>query len=160
MNVKTTFVLPVSFIPEPKQLPLISQFKARENTHTHTKREKMFLVLIYTLSCSQIGVAQLSGMWRYIRIGTYPHRFSHPEPAVAPAMDTDIGPLLSAPRSHTGSWPYRKCERLMDVRVTRHTLTHVGTTGENKGRTVHTALTYSFLTHIDTHTHTSYSANL
>lgn len=92
-------------------------------------------------------------MWRYIKTGTYPHRFSHPEPAVAPATDTDIGPLLSAPRSHTGSWPYHKCERLMGKRETRHTLTHTGATGEYKGRRVYATLTYTFF-YSHQHTHT------
>lgn len=90
-------------------------------------------------------------MWRYFKTGTYPHRFSHPEPAVAPATDTDIGPLLSAPRSHTGSWPYHKCERLMGKRETRHTLTHTGATGEYKGRRVYAILTYTFFS---SHQHT------
>lgn len=62
--------------------------------------------------------AQLSGPWRYIKTGTYPRRFFHQEPAVAPVMDTDIGSLLSAPRSRTGSWPCHKCEHLMDTRET------------------------------------------
>lgn len=40
-------------------------------------------------------------------------------------MDTDIGPPLSAPRSHTGSLPCRKYERLTDRRETQHILTPV-----------------------------------
>lgn len=38
-------------------------------------------------------------------------------------MDTDIGSPLSTPRSHTGSWPYRKCEHLTDKMETQHIIT-------------------------------------
>lgn len=93
-------------------------------------------------------------MWRYIKTGTYPHRFSHPEPAVAPATDTDIGPLLSAPRSHTDSWPYHKCERLMGKRETRHTLTHWCHWGVQREKSLCHSHLHFFFTHTDTHKNT------
>lgn len=97
--------------------------------------------------------AQFSGLWGYIKTGTYQRRFFHLEPAVAPVMDTDIGPLLSAPRSRTGSWPCHKCEHLTDIRKTQRILAHAGATRRCKGGTVFTALTFThteFLSHIDT----------
>lgn len=46
-------------------------------------------------------------------------------------MDTDTGPLLSAPRSRTGSWPCHKCEHLMDTRETQHILTRERKRGDS-----------------------------
>ncbi len=79
----------------------------------------------------------------YLKPGTYPHRFFHRGPAAARVRGTDIGPLLSAPRSHTGSWPYHKCEHLIDTKETQHILT--------RGRKVYSALT---LTLFPPHIHT------
>lgn len=105
------------------------------------------MILCFTVSCSRpvaVTTARFSGLWSYIKTGTYPRRFFHPEPAAAQATDTDIGPPLSAPHSRTGSWPYHKCERLMGTRETRHILTHAAPTRENKGGTVDAALTHTF----------------
>ena len=81
------------------------------------------LVMLYMGSLWK-GVVARGSVFRpleiYIKSATYPHRFFHPEPAAAPVTDTDIGPLLSAPRSRTDSWPCHKCEHLKDTRESQH----------------------------------------
>lgn len=79
-----------------------------------------------------------------MKTGTYRHRFFHLKPAAAPATDTDIGPLLSAPRSHTGSWPCHKCEHLTDTRG--------NTSRERKG--LHCSHSH-FLSSLHPHLHSS-----
>lgn len=70
--------------------------------------------VVHQLLTDGSGNTQLSfHACRYIKTGTHPHRFFHLKPAVTPATDTDIGPLLSAPHSRTGSWPQHKFECLM-----------------------------------------------
>lgn len=73
--------------------------------------------------------ALFPGLCRYIKIRTYPRRFFHPGPAATPVTDTDIGLLLSAPHTRTGSLPSHKCEHLMATRETQHLLTR----GERRG---------------------------
>lgn len=72
--------------------------------------------------------------------------FFHLGPAASPVTDTDIGPLLSAPHSRTGSWPWHNSERLMEKEA-NHILTQVCATRGFKEEQ------FISLPHIHTYTH-------